>query len=177
MYEFLTGKKLKIPDCGKVTAIDLLDGKHYFVGDGVVSTRHKVRNNLLGTEKFCPIIRRTELLESYLSKDLSHKAQAILDKVSPSLVARAASFLLLAHSQASFAIEGERLLRNKEERWLRAVKQVGRHALNEDELNRLHDILIEDKRFIKSGFRDQGVFLVSAHLWQSVAGIYWCACR
>jgi Fic family protein len=159
LYEFLTGKKLAVPDCGKVTAVDLLDSKNYFTCEGIVSTRHKVRNNLLGTESFCPVIRRTKKLEAYIGKNLSDKAKTILAKVSPALLARAASFLLLADSQASFAIEGERLPKNKEERWLRAVQQVGRVALTEKELNRLHEILIEDRRFVKTGFRDEGVFL------------------
>ena len=159
LYEFLTEKKLKIPDCSKVTVVDLLDKKNYFVSEGIVSTRHKVRNNLLGTAQFCPIVRRTEILESFLSEQLSDKVKTILSKISPQLVARAASFLLLADSQASFAIEGESLPRNKEERWLRAIQQVGRHKLTIDELNRLHDILIEDHRFIKREFRNEGVFL------------------
>lgn len=158
-YEFLTGRQLDVPDCGKVSAVDLLDPKRYFTRTAVLSGRHKVRNNLLGNRDFCPVIRRTEALEAFLSLELSGKAQHLLDRVSPQLVARAASFLLLADSQASFAIEGERLPRNKEERWLRAVQQVGKYSLSLEELKRLHDILIEDHRFIKSGFRTEGVFL------------------
>lgn len=159
LYEWLTGRTLAIADCGKVTAVDLLDKEQYFTAAGTISSRHKVRNNLLGTQRFCPIIRRTARLEALIAADLSRRARAIVERVSPQLVARAASFLLLADSQASFAIEGERLPHNKEERWLRAVQQVGRHALSSTELNRLHEILIEDRRFIKGGFREAGVFL------------------
>jgi hypothetical protein len=75
------------------------------------------------------------------------------------LVARAASFLLLADSQASFAIEGERPPRSRLERWGRAVMQAGRHPLTLDELLRLHAILIEDTRFIHAGLRPDGVFI------------------
>jgi hypothetical protein len=159
LYEFLTERKLPIPDCGKVTAVELIDSKRYFTATGTISSRHKVRNNLLGTRRLSPIIRRTEKLEAFIARQLSTRARTILDRVSPQLVARAASFLLLADSQASFAIEGERLPHNKEERWLRAVQQVGRHPLSVNELNRLHEILIEDRRFIKAGFRAEGVFL------------------
>ena len=67
------------------------------------------------------------------------------------MIARAASFLLLADTQASFAIEGERLPVNIRERWLKAVKQVGKYLLSKEELNRLHSILIGDYRFISRG--------------------------
>jgi hypothetical protein len=75
------------------------------------------------------------------------------------LVARAASFLLLADSRASFEIEGERPARNRLERWGRAVLQAGKHPLSLDEIIRLHRVLIEDTRFTKTGLRPDGVFL------------------
>ncbi len=74
-------------------------------------------------------------------------------------MARAASFLLLADSRASFEIEGERPPRNRLERWGRAVLQAGKNHLTLDEIIRLHGILIEDTRFVRSGLRLDGVFL------------------
>lgn len=159
LFEFLTGKKLKVPDSGKVANVDLLDPKEYFVAAGDVSVRHRVRNNLLGTKEFCPIVRRTKTLTQFVEKKLSERAQLIVSKVSPTLVARAASFLLLADTKASFAIENERLPMNIRERWLKAVQQVGRYPLDENELNRLHAILIGDFRFTMPGLRKDNVFL------------------
>jgi hypothetical protein len=159
LYEFLTGRTLDVPDSGKVSNIDLLDSRQYFVADGDVSARHRIRNNLLGTARFCPIIRHTVSLDTFISRQLSARVKSILDKVSPVLVARAASFLMLADSQASFAIEGERLPINTRERWLKAIQQVGKYPLCIDELNRLHGILIGDYRFSKPGFRTDFVFL------------------
>ena len=75
------------------------------------------------------------------------------------LIARAASFLLLADSRASFQIEGERPPRNRLERWGRAVLQAGKHTLTLDEIIRLHNVLIEDTRFVRAGLRPDGVFL------------------
>ncbi len=159
LYEYLTEKVLDVPDSGKVSNVDLLDGDQYFVTSGMVSTRHRVRNNLLGTRRFCPVIRRTKTLNTFIEKQLSLRAQSILNKVSPLLIARAASFLLLADTQASFAIEGERLPINTRERWLKAVQQVGKHPLNKEELNRLQSILMGDYRFINTGLRNDFVFL------------------
>ena len=75
------------------------------------------------------------------------------------LFSRAASFLLLADSRASCEIEGEHPPKNRIERWGRAVLQAGKNRLSLDELNRLHGILIEDTRFIKTGLRPDGIFL------------------
>ncbi|MCC7529428.1 MAG: Fic family protein [Candidatus Melainabacteria bacterium] len=159
LFEFLTDRKLNVPDAGKVTAVELLDNEKYFVSTGEVSARHRIRNNLLGNENFCPVVRKTEALRSFIAKDLSARAMRILDKVSPVVIARAASFLLLADTQASFAIEQEKLPTKTQDRWLRAIRQVGSDALNEEELLRLHEIIIGDFRFTQQGFRTDAVYL------------------
>ncbi len=159
LYEFLTEEQLDVPDAINLANVDLLDSKKYFTATGAISKRHRVRNNLLGTVDFCPVVRRTKLLEDYASKDLSKKIQKVLDKASSSLVARAASFILLADTQASFAIEGERLQINSKQRWLKAVQEVGQKPLSINELNRLQDTLLGETRFATSGLRKDHVFI------------------
>lgn len=158
-YERLTGKTLAIDDAQMVTAAEALDPKAYFTGAPRLSKRHRVRDNLLGNGDYCPIIRRTEALEAFLARGLAAKGAETVGRTGGHLIARAASFLLLADSRASFEIEGERPPRNRLERWGRVVLQAGRHPLSLDELNRLHGVLIEDARFIKAGLRPDGVFL------------------
>src|SRR5258708_342540 len=122
-------------------------------------TEQRVRDNLLGAGRYCPIIRRTETLERYLALDLATRARDTVGRTGGHLVARAASFLLLADSRASFQIEGERPPRNRLERWGRAVLQAGKNKLTLDEIIRLHGVLIEDTRFVRAGLRPDGVFL------------------
>lgn len=86
-------------------------------------------------------------------------ARETIDRTGAHLIARAASFMLLADSRASFEIEGERPPRNRLERWGRAVVQAGRNRLTLDEIVRLHGVLIEDNRFVHLGLRTDGVFL------------------
>jgi hypothetical protein len=160
LYEFLTGKILDIPDAaGNIPTVDALDSKLYFTGKESMSKRHRVRNNLLGTGRFCPVIRRTEALEAFAKLQLSDKAKDIVGNVSNQLLARAASFMLLADSRASFEIEGERPPRDRLEHWIKAVKQAGKYPLTVEEVSRLHGILIADDRFIRLGLREKGVFL------------------
>ena len=158
-YESMTGQRLSTQDASTVTAIDALDPKSYVTGKAALSKRHRVRDNLLGTGSYCPIIRRTEALEDYRNRRLADKAAETVRRSGGHLISRAASFLLLADSSASFAIEGERPPRSRLERWGLAVLQAGRNRLTLDELNRLHGVLIEDSRFIKAGLRPDGVFL------------------
>lgn len=75
------------------------------------------------------------------------------------MIVRAAGFILLADTQASFAIEGEKAPRNRLDRWLKAVENAGRNRLDLDELIRLHESLIEDPRFTTIGIRKDEVFL------------------
>jgi hypothetical protein len=158
-YETLTGRRLNIPDAKQGPAVDALDQKKYFTGNALLSRRHRVRNNLLGDGFFCPVIRRTEKLEEYLAMKLDEKAGQITGRVRKHLLTRAASFMLLADSRASFEIEGERPPRNRLERWGKAVLQAGKKPLQLAEIVRLHGVLIEDSRFVQIGLRSDGVFL------------------
>ncbi len=159
LYQTLTGRRLDVDDAPRVPAVDLLDAKTYFTGKPRLSRRHRVRDNLLGVGRFSPVIRRTPALATYLSLDLAARARDTVGHIGGHLAARAASFLLLADSRASFQIEGERPPRSRLERWGRAVLQAGRNPLTLDEIVRLHNVLIEDTRFVRPGLRTEGVFL------------------
>lgn len=158
LYEFLTGRTLDLPDA-QAGFTDLLDSGLYFTAAPLLSRRHKVRNNLLGNRDFCPVIRKTKTLTDFGARSLAAKANDIVRHTGASVVARAASFLLLADNRASFEIEGEKPPRNRLERWGRAVLQAGRNKLTLDEILRLHAVLIEDNRFTKVGLRLDSVFL------------------
>jgi hypothetical protein len=159
LYEILTGRTLDVDDAPSAAAVDVLDPEAYFTGKPRLSKRHRVRDNLLGTGRFCPVIRRTPALTEFLALDLGAKARQTMGHTGVHLVARAASFMLLADSRASFEIEGERPPRNRLERWGRAVLEAGKNPLTLDEIVRLHGVLIEDTRFVRRGLRPDGVFL------------------
>ena len=158
-YEWLTDDALDVPDAPRLTAVPALDAKAYFTLRGRLSTRHRVRDNLLGSKDFCPILRRTEALEDFISLHLDEIAAETVGRTGAHLVARAASFLMLADSKASFEIEGERPPHNRLARWARAVLEAGKRPLNQTEIYRLHRILIGDDRFTRIGYRTDDVFL------------------
>ena len=158
-YEMLTDQALDLEDAPTVSAIDALDTRAYFTGKAKLSRRHRVRDNLLGNGDWCPVIRKTKQLEAFAALGLAERAAETIGRSGQHLVTRAASFLLLADSRASFEIEGERAPRNRLERWGRAVLQAGKNQLTLEEIVRLHSVLIEDTRFVFPGLRPDGVFL------------------
>lgn len=159
LYEWLTGKTLNIPDLNTSNFVDLLDEKKYYTGPSEISKRHRIRNNLTGVQEFCPLIRRTEKLDKYMDRQLGHLAHEKIGAIHPDVLARAAAFLLLKDSRASFAIEGEHPGKNRAERWGKAIGQAGLLPLSTQELIRLQSIVIEDRRFVPMGLRKEEGFI------------------
>jgi len=160
LYEWLTSVQLEIPDVTTGNYIDLVDETIQYAYHGVeVSKRHRVRNNLPGVKDFCPMIRKTALLDQYTGVDLSDRIKKMIGKIHPDVMARTAAFLLLKDSKASYAIEGERPPQNRAQRWGRAIGQAGQKPVTKGELIRLQQIVIDNPRFTKMGFREQEGFI------------------
>jgi hypothetical protein len=131
LQEWLTGRELDVPEPGKVRAVPALDPEQQFgISNGAISTRHKVVENLPGTRAFCPLVRRTEVLERFLAKGLDRQAREIVGRTQADVMLRAAAFLLLNDSRASFRIEGEQPTAQRAE--LSGAKSRGIGTLTED---------------------------------------------
>jgi hypothetical protein len=159
LYEWLTGKKLNIPDLKTGNLVPVIDEKLQYAIDGVSSPRHKVINNLPGNQGFCPLIRKTEKLEKYIESNIRQEKSNYLNRVRKDILQRASSFLLLKDSKASFSIEGENPRNNRAARWGIAIGQAGKNELSIAELNRLQQLVIENDRFVKMGIRSQQGFI------------------
>ena len=157
LYEWLMDARLDLPDAGKVKAVPVVDPKQQFAPEsGPLSRRHRVRDNLPGTRQFCPLVRRTPELERYVHMRLGERAREAIGRTHPDVVRRAAAFLLLADSQASFQIEGEHPTPDRGLRWGQAIGEAGQSDLAIDELVRLQTVVIGDARFVKLGLRTEG---------------------
>jgi len=160
LYEFLLDIKLPLKDLPIGKYDYLLYEKRYIVNNNYIkSKRHKINNNLLGTKRLCPIIKKTTIIQEYLDANLNTEISNVMGTVSKSLIRRAASFLLLSDSKASFEIEGERPPKNRIENWGKIINEAGKVPLSISEIDRLHAILLDDARFMKIGLRDEEVFL------------------
>lgn len=160
LHEWLTGRPLDLPDPGKVRAVPIVDaGKQFAMEEGIPSPRHKVVNNLPGTRAFCPMVRRTRLLDQFIAKKLHEHAREIVGRTHIDVIRRAAAFLLRSDSKASFQIEGEQPSAQRMERWGKVIGQAGSHPLSITELERLQRIVIGDARFVHLGLRKEGGFV------------------
>lgn len=159
LFEWLTGKRLELPNADKGTYVSIVDPDQQWAIEGENSPRHRVKNNLPGTPLYCPLIFRTEKLAQLVALDLQARAQKVVADVPQDLLARTAAFLLLKDSKSSYAIEGERPPQDRIQRWGRAIGEAGRQPLDAEELLRLQRIVIGDGRFVRLGFRDDGGFV------------------
>jgi len=159
LYEWLLQTKLNIPDLDRGNYVSLLDDKIQYAIKGTRSTRHRIINNLPGTQEFCPLIFKTEKLKNYINAKLSEQKNTYLNGIHKDVLQRASSFLLLKDSKASFTIENENPGTNRAMRWGKAIGQAGNKPLDIEELERLQQIVIENARFVKLGLRDEGGFV------------------
>ena len=160
LIEWILEKEL--PGKEKLTKrsyISVIDEKMQYAIAGEKSTRHLVINNLPGTVYYCPLIRKTEKLEKYISENYAGKKKAYLNGLRKDVLQRAATFLLLKDSKASFTIEGESPKSKRAARWGQAIGQAGSKKLSKEELIRLQQIVIENDRFIAMGYREKGGFI------------------
>ncbi|TVQ68349.1 MAG: Fic family protein [Balneolaceae bacterium] len=158
-FEWLSGKRLDLDDAKSGNYVDALNPELQYPGPGSRSPRHRVNNNLPGVPGFCPLIRRTEKLEQLRMEQLDKSVRETIGAVHADLLARAAAFLLLKDSKASYAIEGESPPHSRAERWGRAIGQAGQNKLTNSELLRLQEIVIEDRRFVRMGWRTEEGFV------------------
>ena len=159
LYEWLLHYQLDIPDLNRGNFVSLIDDKKQFAIGGKRSSRHRIINNLPGTPEFCPLISKTEKLNQYIASDFQNQKNNYLKGIYKDVMQRAASFLLLKDSKASFTIEGENPGTNRALRWGKAIGEAGRNPLSKAELLRLQQIIIENKRFTNMGFRTEGGFV------------------
>ncbi len=158
-YEWMMDETLDLPNLKTGNYVDALDKKLQYPGPSENVPRYRVRNNLPGVKNFCPLIRKTGKTEAYIAARLDQKAEEILTPIRRDILMRAAAFLLIKDSKASYAIEGETPPQNRLQRWGNAIGQAGRNNLTKEELLRLQTLVIENERFVKFGWRKQGGFV------------------
>lgn len=161
LFEWLTGRELEISDLeSRPRAVPAVDSSQQVgLAEGELSRRHRVRDNLPGTPRFCPMVRWTDELREAAARNLDDRAREVVGRTHPDVIARAAAFLLLDDSRSSFEIEGERPSQSRAQRWGRAIAEAGSRDLTVDELVRLQRIVIGDDRFVDIGLRGEGGFV------------------
>ena len=153
--EWLSRDTLDVDDIDSKRSIVLAlePDRQVALAGGEVSSRHRVRNNLPGDADFCPLVRITPALWAARERGFDALARQVIGRTRADVITRAAGFLQLSDSKASFAIEDERPSADRTRRWAQAIARAGKESLSVDSLEALQRLVIEDSRFVDLGVR------------------------
>lgn len=160
LYEWLMQRKLPVPDASAGNYADVVDNEIQIgANEPTRSKRHRVNDNLPGTREFCPLVFRTPRIQEFMALDLAALARTTVAKVPENILARAAAFLLLKDSKASYEIEGENPSNDRINHWGAAIAEAGLKPISSDELVRLQELVLRGTRFIRRGYRTEGGYI------------------
>lgn len=125
-YEWLTGTHLDVPDLTNGAYILAVDPTAYLTRtEAVRNKRWRIVNNLPGSRNFCPLVRRTVALQEVLKFDPAAALAELDSEFGEVVLMRAAAWLTLKESRASFLIENEA---DKTDRIKRFAHVIGEHC-------------------------------------------------
>lgn len=157
LYEWLTEKRLSLDFEPSGNYVDLLDQEHYITGKTIKNSRWKINNNLLGGPHFCPVVRRTRILEEALSFNYKAKIEDLKQEFSPEVFARATQYLYRKETKSSYEIESEMPSPERIDRFITILHQAGKapsvEVLSEKSLTALQNAIV-DPRYTQPGFRN-----------------------
>jgi len=160
LHEWLTGRTLDVPDAPQKKAVPIVDPERQLaLHTGELSRRHRIRNNLPGTPAFCPMVRRTPAIRAWMARGLAKRVLEVTGAIRRDVLTRAAAFLLLRDSRASFRIEGETPSLDRARRWAESLASAGTTELSITALEALQRTVIGDARFVRLGLREAGGFV------------------
>lgn len=110
LYEWLTGNALDLPAKLGGNYVDVIDDAKLVAasaGRVMKIQRWRVNDNLPGTRHFCPIVVKTDAVTQAANVDVPELFGKLTAEFGEDLLLRAATWMTLRESRASFAIEGE----------------------------------------------------------------------
>jgi hypothetical protein len=171
LYEWLTGQRLNVPDVNNGRYVDAIAGSGYLTRVKPLRARRwRVNDNLPGNAMFCPLVRRTADVQAALQFDPG-AALAELDKTfGADMLLRAASWLTLKESRASFLIEKES---GQTDRIQRFVDVMARHCGRiDDPLGKASLCLLQEgilgRAAVGLGLRRSPIFVGQATLRENI---------
>lgn len=159
-FEMLTRNRLSESLTVGGNYVPALDPALYLVApEPVLNRRWRVRDNLLGDPRYCPIIRRTERLEAAIAKPLAEELAGLIAEFPDELFGRASDYLYLKETRSTFDIEHEPMpVSSRRQRFLALLREAGKtplaELLDERKLTERQNLIV-DPRYAVTGFRDR----------------------
>lgn len=175
LFEWLTGVALRLPERIGGNYVDALDEAKLVTataGRGVRSPRWRVTDNIAGTRYFSPIIVKTEATVAASAINVAGLLGELADEFGEDLLLRAAAWLTLRESKASFVIEGEGDRTTRVQRFADVMARrtgVGDIPLDDRRLGDLQgEILGERTTLANFGLRVSPVFVGETFRFEEV---------
>ena len=166
LYEWMFEKTLPINDLTQGNYIDLLNQEAYYTAQDQMIRRQRVRDNLLGNRKFCPLVRRTEALTEFENSDLNNRCRSILSGYPEKLLKRAVSYLYTKETKSSYAIEHITPSANRAERFTTLLHTTEKDDfVNKEALINLQNHIV-DVRYADDNYRDDQNYVGETVSWQ-----------
>lgn len=124
LYETFTGRTLDVEDARIGNYVDALDPRKHFVAARRNSPRHRVVNNLLGSRRLCPTVRRSPPLVQRIGSQIDAAARALIQSYAPAHLDRAVNYLYTNETRSSFAVEGESPNATRTARFVAALRDA-----------------------------------------------------
>ena len=124
LYETFTGRTLDIDNARMGNYVGALDQRKHFVAARRNSPRHRVINNLLGSRRLCPTVRRSPPLVERVGSQIDDAARALVQSYAPAHLLRAVNYLYTNETRSSFAVEGESPNATRTARFVAALKDA-----------------------------------------------------
>ncbi|THF64801.1 Fic family protein [Pseudothauera nasutitermitis] len=166
LYEWLTGQMLEVPVRLGGNYVDAIDDAKLVAasaGRAVKVQRWRVNDNLPGTRHFCPMVVKTEAVTRAAGVDVSRLLADLTAEFGEDLLMRAAVWMTLRESKASFAIEGEADRAGRVQRFADVMARrtgQGEAPLGDAALAELQREILGDRTTIaRFGIRQSPVFV------------------
>ena len=150
LYEFLTGKTLPLDDLKRGNYINLLEPDEYYTVIPVRQVRRqRINDNLLGDNRFCPTVRRTNTLRDLEAADLPGRCRQVVAGYSPDLLKRALGYLYTKETKSSFEIEHINPTSTRTERFVALLQTA-----EQEDFCRKPQLIEVQNRIVDARFRD-----------------------
>ena len=167
LYEYLTGRTLPLNDLPRGNYVDLLEPEAYYtLTPGRRVRRQRINDNLLGNSRFCPTVRRTDVLRDFEAADLPSRCRRIVSRYAPELLQRSLSYLYTKETRSSFEIENIKPSATRIERFVALLQLAEREDFcRQSRLIELQNRIV-DARFRDSCYRQEQNYVGTAISWE-----------
>jgi hypothetical protein len=143
LAEWLSGSVFEFKAPPGARRVRLLDDEKFLVGPTGFNSKFGVVNNLLGTQAFSPLVRRTEKLNQLLGENLSEKVRQAMSCLEPEMLRRAVDYLYLSETRSTYGIEDEVPDNNRAARFRHLLESAGEPGpLTEEQLVQWQNLIV-----------------------------------